>query len=165
MKKLIALLFLMLCTCSMMKAQHDIHYIAVELDDESKQKATHYAETHLPWADANIIAHHMTILHHSGLRATPDDPEVAAKDYVLAWAMAHEGQSVTLTATEVGHSSQAFALLITATTAPSRNRSKHITLATNPTTGGSAVDSNYICHWELLPEPMELKGKVTIYYK
>lgn len=149
----------------MMKAQRPIHYIAVELDSISRQKVVAYAETHLPWEKANVIAHHMTILHHTGLRAAPDDPEVAAKDYVLAWAMAHEGQSVTLTATEVGHSSQAFALLITATTAPSRNRSKHITLATNPTTGGSAVDSNNIVHWELLPEPMELKGKVTIYYK
>lgn len=165
MKKLIALLFLMFCTCSMMKAQRTIHYIAVELDSVSRKKVVAYAETHLPWEKAEIIAHHMTLLHHTGLRAAPDDPEVAQKDYVLAWALAHEGEEVTMTATEVGHSSQAFALLVTNTTAPSRNRIKHVTLATNPTTGGSAVDSNNICNWESLHEPMELKGKVTIYYK
>lgn len=165
MKKLIALLFLILFTCSMMKAQRPIHYIAVELDSVSRQKVVAYAETHLPWEKAEIIAHHMTLLHHTGLRAAPDDPEVAQKDYVLAWALAHEGEEATMSATEVGHSHQAFAIHVTSTQAPSRNRIKHVTLATNPATGGSAVDSNNIVHWELLPEPMELRGKVTIYYK
>lgn len=146
-------------------AQKSINYIAVELDSASHQIAVDYAQRNMPWEDAKLIAHHMTILHHTGLRVTPDDPLVGEKDYVLAWAMAHEGENITLVATEVGHSDRAFALRIAETSAPSRNRIKHVTLATNPTTGGSAVDSNYITEWKELPRPMMLSGKVTIYYK
>lgn len=146
-------------------AGRPIHYVALELDSLSRQVVLQYAQSRMPWTEAEIIAHHMTILHYTGLRATPDDPDVASKDYVLAWALEHEGEMIALTATEIGHSDRAFALRITDTMAPSRNRIKHITLATNPTTGGTAVDSNYITHWELLPWPLVLTGRVTIYYR
>lgn len=146
-------------------AQRDIHYIAIELDAPSQQRVAQYAEANLPWSDARIIAHHMTILHYTGLRCSPDDPELAAKDYILNWALAHEGETFSLTASQVGHSNRAFALRITETPVPSRNRIKHITLATNNATGGSAVDSNYITSWSDLPEPLTLSGKLTIFYK
>lgn len=145
-------------------AQRSIHYIALELDDASRQRVVEYAEGHLPWADANVIAHHMTILHRSGLRCQPDDPDVATKDYVLAWALEHEGEDFSFTASEVGHSDRAFALRVTDVPVPSRNRIKHITLATNRATGGSAVDSNNIYSWTLLDDPMTLRGRLTIYY-
>lgn len=163
--KRILLLLLTLVLVASSYAQRSIEYIALELDDASRQLVTEYAEAHLPWADARVIAHHMTIVHHTGFRASPDAPELAEHDYVLAWALAHEGQSFSLTATEAGHSNKAFALRITDVLAPSRNRIKHITLATNNATGGRAVDSNYITHWEPLDAPLVLTGKVTIYYK
>lgn len=145
-------------------AQRTIHYIALELDDASRQRVVEYAEAHLPWPDANVIAHHMTVLHRTGLRCLPDDPAVATKDYVLAWALAHEGEDFSFTATEVGHSDRAFALRVTDVGVPSRNRIKHITLATNRATGGSAVDSNNIYTWTPLAEPLTLSGRITIYY-
>lgn len=146
-------------------AQKRLHYIALELDEASRRRVVEYAETNLPWEEANIIAHHMTILHHTGLRTTLDDPMMAQKDYILAWALNHEGESFELCATEVGYSDKAFALLVTDTPVPSRNRQKHITLATNPATSGSAVDSNAITYWQALPTPMLLTGTVTVYYK
>lgn len=146
-------------------AQQSIEYIALELDDASRQRVTTYAETHLPWADARIIAHHMTIVHHTGFRSAPDAPDLADRDYILAWALAHRDETFTLTATDVGHTERAFALRITETDAPSRNRIKHITLATNPATGGRAVDSNDILDWTPLDEPLVLSGRVTVYYK
>lgn len=164
-------LFAALLIAAAAYAQGQLHYIALELDSLSRQRVTDYAQTHLPWADASVIAHHMTMLHHTGLRTSfPAErterkiAEIAEQDYVLAWALAHEGEVVTLVATEVGHSDRAFALRITDTVAPSRNRIKHITLATNPA-GGSAVDSNYIVDWTPLPEPFVLQGRVTIFYK
>ncbi|MDO4210893.1 MAG: hypothetical protein Q4D23_04135 [Bacteroidales bacterium] len=164
MKRIILLLLTLVLVASSY-AQRSIEYIALELDDASRQLVIEYAEAHLPWADARVIAHHMTIVHHTGFRAAPDATDLAERDYVLAWALAHEGQSFSLTATEVGHSNKAFALRITDVLAPSRNRIKHITLATNNATGGRAVDSNYITHWEPLDAPLVLTGKVTIYYK
>lgn len=146
-------------------AQRNIEYIALELDDASRQRVVAYAKTHLPWADAHVIAHHMTIVHHTGFRALPEAPNLAERDYILAWALAHEGETFVLTATEVGHSDRAFALRITETEAPSRNRIKHITLATNPAAGGRAVDSNYITDWTPLDAPLVLTGKVTVYSK
>lgn len=163
--KRIFVLLLGILVVSAAFAQRSIHYIALELDVPSQQRAAQFAEANLPWADAKVIAHHMTILHYTGLRCTPDDPEVASKDYVLNWALAHEGETFKLIATQVGHSDRAFALRITDTYAPSRNRIKHITLATNNATGGSAVDSNYITAWSDLSEPLTLTGKVTIFYK
>lgn len=158
-------LFCLMLTAEFALAQQRIHFIALELDSVSQQRVKAYAEAHLPWPNANVVAHHMTMLHHTNLRAEPTDPDAADKDYVLGWAMAHEGETFTLTATQVGHSNRAFALRITDTPVPSRNRIKHITLATNPATGGSAVDSNYILAWNDLPEPFVLTGKLTIYYK
>lgn len=163
--KRILLFFYCILLAATATAQRSIEYIALELDDASRQLVTEYAETHLPWADARVIAHHMTIVHHTGFRAAPDAIDLAERDYVLAWALAHEGQSFSLTATEVGHSDKAFALRITDVLAPSRNRIKHITLATNNATGGRAVDSNYITAWTPLDAPLVLTGKVTIYYK
>ena len=163
--KRIILLLLNLLLVAASHAQRSIEYIALELDEVSRQRVIEYAETHLPWTDANIIAHHMTIVHHTGFRATPDASELAEHDYVLAWALTHEGQSFSLTATEVGNSDKAFALRITDVAAPSRNRIKHVTLATNNASGGRAVDSNYITHWTPLDSPLVLTGKVTIYYK
>lgn len=145
--------------------QRQIHYVAIELDSISRQMLQEYTVSHLPWTEAEVIAHHMTILHYTGLRANPEDPLVAQKDFVLDWAMKHEGETITMTATEVGYSKRAFALRITDTPAPSRNRIKHITLAICSANGGSAVDSNYITQWNELPEPITLHGKVTFYYK
>lgn len=163
--KRIILLFICMILATTTNAQRSIEYIALELDDASRQRVVAYAESHLPWADASVIAHHMTIVHHTGFRALPDAPNLAESDYILAWALAHEGETFTLTATAVGHTDRAFALRITETEAPSRNRIKHITLATNPAAAGRAVDSNYITDWEPLDAPLLLKGKVTIYYR
>ena len=146
-------------------AQRNIEYIALELDSASRQRVVAYAENHLPWADAHVIAHHMTIVHHTGFRALPEAPNLAEHDHILAWALAHEGETFALAATEVGHTDRAFALRVTETEAPSRNRIKHITLATNPTAGGRAVDSNYITDWTPLDAPLILTGKVTVYSK
>lgn len=111
----------------------------------------------------------MTVLHYTGLRIDPtqieEHPELLAEDYVLSWALAHEGEAFQLTATEVGCSDKAFALHITDTPVPSRNRIKHITLATHPAAGGSAVDSNYITLWQPMQEPLHLTGTITIFYK
>lgn len=163
--KRIILLFICMILATTTNAQRSIEYIALELDDASRQRVVAYAESHLPWADASVIAHHMTIVHHTGFRALPDAPNLAESDYILAWALAHEGETFTLTATAVGHTDRAFALRITETEAPSRNRIKHITLATNPAAAGRAVDSNYITDWDPLDAPLLLKGKVTIYYR
>lgn len=164
MKRIILVLLTMILSMAS-RAQRSIEYIALELDDASRQRVEAYAETHLPWADARVIAHHMTIIHHTGFRAIPDAQNLAESDYILAWALAHEGETFALTASEVGHSERAFALRITETEAPSRNRIKHITLATNPAAAGRAVDSNYITDWDPLDAPLLLKGKVTIYYR
>lgn len=150
-------------------AKGDLHYIAIVLDEASQQRAEAYARQHLPWADAKVIAHHMTMLHYTGLRVDPaqieEHPELLAEDYVLSWALAHEGETFQLTATEVGYSDKAFALHVTDTPVPSRNRIKHITLATHPAAGGSAVDSNFIAHWQPLAEPLQLTGTINIFYK
>lgn len=164
MKRTLFVLLTFLSTAAAF-AQQALNYIALELDSCSRQLVAEYAANHLPWTDAHIIAHHMTILHHTGLRASLTDTDIAAKDYTLAWALAHEGETYTLVATEVGHSDRAFALHITDTPVPSRNRIKHVTLATHTAAGGSAVDSNYIVDWQLLPEPLVLTGRVTMYYK
>lgn len=148
-----------------MSAQKTLSYVALELDEASHERVAVWAENHLPWTTDKILAHHMTIVHHTGLRTTMDDPDVAANDHVLAWAMAHEGETFDLTVSEVGVSDKAFALLVSDADVPSRNRMRHITLATNPATGGKAVDSNYITQWQPLQEPMKLKGKVTFFYK
>lgn len=157
------LLTMMISTASF--AQQSIEYIALELNDASRQRVIAYAEAHLPWADAHVIAHHMTIVHHTGFRADPDAPDLPEHDYILNWALAHRDETFTLTATAAGHSDRAFALRITETEAPSRNRIKHITLATNPATGGRAVDSNDILDWVPLDVPLVLTGKVTVYEK
>lgn len=162
MKRILLLLLAMILTANSF-AQRSIEYIALELDEASRQRVVAFAEAHLPWTDGRIIAHHMTIIHHTGFRAQPDAPDLAERDYILAWALAHEGETFALTATEVGHTDRAFALRVTETEAPSRNRIKHITLATNPATEGRAVDSNYITDWTPLDEPMLLTGRVTIY--
>lgn len=164
MKKSLFFFLLLVSSMASASAQRQLHYIALELDSLSRDCVAAYARQHLPWADAEVIAHHMTLLHYTGLRCLPDDPEVATKDYVLNWALQHVGETFTLTATEVGQSERAFALRITDVDAPSLNRIKHITLATNPA-GGSAVDSNYITEWTPLAEPFILTGRVTIYYK
>lgn len=163
--KRIFFLFLNMILAASSLAQRNIEYIALELDEASRQRVVAYAEAHLPWADARVIAHHMTIIHHTGFRALPDAPDLADHDSVLAWALAHEGEVFALTATEVGHTDRAFALRITESEAPSRNRIKHITLATNPAAGGRAVDSNYITDFTPLDAPLILKGKVTVYEK
>lgn len=163
--KRIFFLFLNMILAATSFAQRNIEYIALELDDASRQRVVAYAEAHLPWPDARVIAHHMTIVHHTDFRALPDTPDLADHDSVLAWALAHEGETFALTATEVGHTDHAFALRITETEAPSRNRIKHITLATNLSAGGRAVDSNFITEWTLLDAPLILKGKVTVYDK
>ena len=147
------------------KAQGEIEYVAVELDSASHAMLADYAGAHLPWPDARIIAHHMTIIHHTGMRCSPADSQRALKDYVLDWALSHEGETVELLATEVGASDKAFAMLITDTSVPSRNALKHITLATHTAAGGKAVDSNFITLWSELPEPLKLRGKVTVFYK
>lgn len=164
MKRILLLLLTMILAANTF-AQRSIEYIALELDDASRQRVVAYAEAHLPWADANVIAHHMTIVHHTGFRALPDDPDLAERDCILAWALAHEGETFALTTTEVGHTDRAYALRVTETEAPSRNRIKHITLATNSATGGRAVDSNYITDWTPLDEPLLLTGRVTVYDK
>lgn len=169
-------LFLSLLAITTAMAQHTLNYIALELDAPSQQRVMEYAQANLPWSDAQIIAHHMTILHHSSLvlpaqiGSSVEEEYTALRaaasdDYILAWALAHNGETVELTATEAGHSDRAFALRITDTTAPSRNRIKHITLATHTAVGGRAVDSNDIKAWQPLPEAFVLKGKVTFYYK
>lgn len=164
MKRIVFLFFSIILAATAF-AQRNIEYIALELDDASRQRVVAYAETNLPWADAHVIAHHMTIVHHTGFRAMPDSPDLAEHDHILAWALAHEGETFALAATEVGHTDRAFALRVTETEAPSRNRIKHITLATNPAAGGRAVDSNYITDWTPLDAPLILTGKVTVYSK
>ena len=134
-------------------AERAINYVALVLDEQSQSRLKELAAAHMPWADATIRCHHMTIAHHTNMN-----------DSILAWVSAHEGETFSITATHYGHTDKALAVKVDAGVVPSMNALTHVTLAFNPSAGGSAVDSNYITTWTTMPEPIELTGTVAVVY-
>lgn len=81
---------------------------------------------------------------------------------ILQFCKENKGKTFKLEVTHIGYSEKAIAVVVK-TNAPSVNKVKHITLATNPK-GGKPYDSNLIEHWEKLDKNILLSGKIEILY-
>ena len=133
----------------------DVIYIGVFLDQESKNKLyqttknlvfNHFGE------NVNFVCHHMTVSHISKIN-----------DYIKQWCIEHNGEDFEISTNTIGFNDKACAVKVD-TTIPCTQNYPHITVATNNTTGGKPVDSNFITVFEKLPENLILKGKLTFWY-
>lgn len=162
MRNLIIIFVLLTASCATHSVQSvqqndsygNIDYIALVLDSVSSARLVQFAEAEMPWTDSRMYCHHMTIAHHTNM--TPS---------ILRWTYRHLGETHTIRATHYGHSDKAFAVKVKPNDVKSVNKLTHVTMATHPSAKGSAVDSNYILDWTLLPASMDLTGTITIIYK
>lgn len=117
-------------------------FASVKLDDKSRAKLLTAIGHEIPkgWTE---FAHHMTINFGKGLGLDRKEDE---------------GDVVELTATHVGISDMAIAVMVNGY--PSDNGIPHITLGVNPD-GGKPVMSNAITVWSKMDSFINLKGVVT----
>lgn len=120
-----------------------ILYTAVVLDDKSHKLLVDTFKDKIPFTDPKILAHHMTIVFGEGLPSFVDGAV---------------GDTVTLTATQLGLSTKAMAVRVKGFY--SKNKIPHITIAVNHKEGGKPVMSNDIKNWKDIPN-IKLTGKVV----
>lgn len=133
----------------------DILYIALTLTQDSHDRLfgmTLDVLNELEDFRPKFLCHHSTLAF--GQAITPE---------IEQWTYENEGNIVDISANGLGISDKAVAVACDYD-APCANAIKHITLAVNELTHGKPVDSNAIKEWCDI-KPMQLRGKVTIYYK
>ena len=135
-----------------LKIMNNWIYIAVFLDDESKNKLIELNNkiTDSSW---KIYCHHMTIAFND----KSEDMQNLYESYKKIF-----GKEVILYATHFGISDTAIAVKV-ATKINTTNKIPHITLSTP--IGGKPVNSNYINNWVKFKKPIELKGKIGAFKK
>src|SRR5574343_68294 len=123
-------------------------YWGVKLSSESYDDLISTLESQIPegW---KIYAHHMTMLFGKN-----------KNDVVEKYLVEHMGDTVELTAIELGISPDAMAVKISSSV-PSDNKIPHITIATPP--NGKAVNSNKITDWIRLNKSIKLSGIVSAF--
>jgi hypothetical protein len=124
-------------------------YTAIVLTRESQEKLLGaFADLLRGRNDWSALAHHVTL--HMG---SPTAEEAAMI-----------GSTVALTADAVGGNDLVLAVRVVPwfghKDIKSKNPIPHITLAVNKLAGGKPVMSNHLKNWELLSEPIFLKGNL-----
>lgn len=117
-----------------------ILYSAVVLDDKSHFILVKRFSDLFP-NDWEIIAHHMTIT-----LGELKDKSIVGKEFKLNIKSFGKDEKVAAVKVE--------------TSAPSKNKTKHITLAVNRQDGGKPYMSNNIEHWIKLKDPFVVSGVV-----
>lgn len=125
-----------------------ILYVGVKLTDESKKLLDDY----IPAVSEKKYLDHMT----SEFRPQEDSD-------ILQWVLAHEGETIELKVShygfDVSERGNVWALGVK-TEAPSKNKRKHITIATSGTR--KPVESNHITEWYPIDGPV-LEGVVCVW--
>ena len=126
----------------------NVTYCGVQLSSESHDDLISAVGSFIPegW---NLYAHHMTMLFGR-------NKNEAVEKYLVD----HLGETVELTATELGISSDAIAVKINSLV-PSDNKIPHVTIATPQ--NGKAVKSNMITDWTRLNKSIKLSGIVSAF--
>lgn len=135
---------------------NNILYISIDLNDQSRRNLKYFCEKDVYEAfgdDAVYKCHHMTISHYS--RLTPE---------ILDWCQKHKGQEFTMYVDTIGFSDKAIAVGIDIEGVPCTQAFPHITVAINSGNNAKSSDSNYIEHFDVIWENVELKGKLTFHY-
>lgn len=128
----------------------NILYIGIELDEDSRELLKTKFGKQEGW---KLYCHHMTsVFNTKGTELTVPEE---------LWLRENEGKQKFLIVSHYGETPKVAAVRVMVD-APSRNRYKHITIATRD--GGKPVDSNTIENWTLT-EPLILTGKVKIWYR
>ena len=129
----------------------NILYIGVELDEDSRELLkTRFGKQSDGW---KLYCHHMTILFNT------KDTELTVPEEI--WLRENMGKSQILVVSHYGETSKVAAVRVM-TNVPSRNKFKHITIATRDE--GKPYESNLIEEWTLT-EPLILTGKVKTWYR
>lgn len=123
-----------------------ILYKALVLEPSEQRKLYEYMETLIPkgWY---TYCHHMTIVF-----GDPKD-----KDEVDIFVDENEGKEFEMNVTHIGDSDKCIAVMVE-TNVPSKNKIKHITVATSP--DGKPYESNLITNWKTVNKPLKLTGVV-----
>lgn len=124
-------------------------YSAVVLTPESRAKLLAVVATNLATMgpDWDVIAHHMTIC--LGPLSSFGSVE---QDFPA-------GSQVSLEVVGAAFNGSVFAVKVE-TKVPSKNRTKHITIAVNKAKGAKPVMSNYLTDWSKFPVVLKLTGVV-----
>lgn len=128
-----------------MSKSRKIEYRCVLLDKESHERLLSLLSPDDKWT---LYAHHMTITHAK-------DKDIEAQEQADACI----GQTVELTVTELGLSSEAIALKVSGYPYKCSKPIPHITLCA--VVGVCPFASNAITRWEALKEPFVVRGVVT----
>lgn len=126
-------------------------YTAVVLTPESRAKLLAVVATNLQTMGSGweAIAHHMTIC-------------LGPYEKTMGEAVVSEfpiGSQVTLEVVGAAINGSVFAVKVD-TKVPSKNRTKHITIAVNKAKGAKPVMSNYLTDWTSFPVSLKLTGVI-----
>lgn len=126
-------------------------YTAVVLTPESRAKLLAVVATNLQTMGSGweAIAHHMTIC-------------LGPYEKTMGEAVVSEfpvGSQVTLEVIGAAINGSVFAVKVD-TKVPSKNRTKHITIAVNKAKGAKPVMSNYLTDWTSFPVSLKLTGVI-----
>jgi hypothetical protein len=128
----------------------NILYFGVELDPDSRELLKTKFGKQEGW---KLYCHHMTCVFNTrGTELTPQEEK---------WFKENDGKEMILIVTHYGETSKVAAVRVM-TSAISRNKYKHITVATKD--DGKPVESNYIEDWIPI-KPVILVGKVKTWYR
>ena len=127
-------------------------YYGVFLDDDESERVYNIVDSlpniNIP-SDWRKYAHHMTIVYNNKSKIAQ------------AWAKETNirlGEDVLLTATHVGVSDKAIAIIVKGEM--TANNIPHITIACSPT--GKPVDSNKITNWKEI-DPFTIDGRIDVF--
>lgn len=125
-------------------------YTAVVLTPESRAKLLSVVAANIQTMgpDWETIAHHMTIC----LGPLASMGENVAKEFPV-------GSQATLEVVGAAINGSVFAVKVDSKV-PSKNRTKHITIAVNKAKGAKPVMSNYLTDWTSFPVPLKLNGVI-----
>mgnify|MGYP006339299961 FL=1 len=126
-------------------------YTAVVLTPESRAKLLAVVATNLQTMGSGweAIAHHMTIC-------------LGPYEKTMGESVVSEfpvGSQVTLEVVGAAINGSVFAVKVD-TKVPSKNRTKHITIAVNKAKGAKPVMSNYLTDWTSFPVSLKLTGVI-----
>jgi len=126
-------------------------YTAVVLTPESRAKLLAVVATNLQTMGSGweTIAHHMTICLGPYEKTMG---EVVVSEFPV-------GSQVTLEVVGAAINGSVFAVKVD-TNMPSKNRTKHITIAVNKAKGAKPVMSNYLTDWTSFPVSLKLTGVI-----
>ena len=136
-----------------MKKIEKFEYYGIFLSEESKKVLKDFLDeswsyrTALSHSEKQYV-HHCTVLHKTA----------AYKSDILNYCESCLGIELAGKVVAVGYNDQAMAFKVEFPGVPMVNRIPHITIATFD--GGKPVDSNKIDVWDMLPNPIEVIGRL-----